>query len=381
MFLPENARKLLVAARDQYMDCKTPDFPEIELTQSSCGTFKYFKTEKFLFAVFPESEEGKGDGLMIYAFFKRDLSNFSKVCALSLKCDDKIRRELLNVRFDCGEQIFKALCAILHVDPETGKNLEVLEAMLNAPEPAKAKSLGFKIQDFDRKKWDDLSLSAMADAQIYKLRDPTYRDRLLHVARIAKDHGVAAANCFFIEATEATPATDTKPEYPADRIWGSGVGVARMYTEIAAAGITKELKDYLADPIGDSKRSDGLVIDGVQLGSNKLGVAIKTAFEVLVGENYKFIDQSMEKFLQRGLSNGLFDIFAYDCIATEPPAKRSRSEEVVVIDLTCQESMETTGAAPAASTETVEAAADAAAADAEAAEEPAPLCRTFSVRE
>ncbi len=129
MFLPENARKLLVAAREdseEYMDCKTPDFPPIVLTDSSCGTFKYCKNDKFLIMVFPETKEGYCDGLVVYAFFKREFSNFSKVCALGLKCDDKSRQRLLNVRYDCGEKLFKAICAVLFIDPETGKNLEVL---------------------------------------------------------------------------------------------------------------------------------------------------------------------------------------------------------------------------------------------------------------
>lgn len=372
MFLPENARKLLVAAREKCMDCKTPDFPEIVLTASECGTFKYCKNDKFLFVVFPETKEGRGDGLVIYAFFKRDFSNFSGVAALDLTCDDKVRQALLNVRFFCGEQIFKAMCAVLFVDAETGKNSEVLEAVLNAPEPSKAKSATFKLKDFDRQKWDDASLDAMTKAQFYKLRDSVYRDRFLDVARIAKEHNVEPRHVYFIEATEATPATETKPEFPPDRIWGSGVGVARMYTEISTAGFTEELRDYLSDPIRNA-----MSIDGVQLGANKLGVAMKAAFDALVGDKFEFFSETMEQFLQRGLRRRFFDMFEYEDVALESPAKRSRSEEFV--DLTCQESVEDVLVeSQAAESQVEESQAAESQVDESQEAEAAPLCRTLS---
>ena len=335
MFLPENARKLLITARAQPMACKTPNFPDMVLTDSSCGTFKFCKTDKFLLIVFPESEPGKGDGLVLYAFFKRDWSNFSGVKALDLTCDDKIRQALLNVRFDCGEQVFKALCAILFIDPETGKNMKVLEAVLNAPEPKKAKSATNDIEGFDRNKWDDKSIGAMIDAQFYKLRDSTYRDRFIEVARIAKEHKVKASRVYFMEATEPTPATEDKPEYPADRVWGSGVGVDRLQEEIVAKGLTEEFRAYLANPIANKKLASPLVIDGEKLGSNKLGEAMRTAFELLVGADYKFLDESMEAFLTRGTRENFFDYVAYDDAALQSPTKRSRSEEF--IDLTGQD--------------------------------------------
>ncbi len=152
----------------------------------------------------------------------------------------------------------------------------------------------------------------MTDTQFYKLRDPTYRDRFLEVARIAKEHKVEPRHVYFIEATEATPATDSKPEYPADRIWGSGVGVSRMYEEIAANGITEHLRDYLSDPIRNSKFDNTMTIDGVKLGSNKLGESMKVVFEALVGRDSKFLDEVMEKFMQRGLRKRFFDYVECD---------------------------------------------------------------------
>ena len=329
MILANIAQSLYFTPRDKIMECKAPDFPEIVLAPSKCGRFEFFKTDKLLVAAFPESVKDYGDGVLIYAFYKRDFSNFSAVKALDVACDYDLRQRLLNVRYDCSEQFFKAMCAILHVDPETGKNLEVLEAVLNAAEPSKAKSATFKLKDFDRTQWDAVSLEVMIAAQMYKVRDPVYRDRMLEVARLAFARNIKSKNVYFIEATEPTPATDTKPEYPADFVWGSGVGVGKIFEELSANGLSENFKHYLVDPIKDSKAEDGMAIDGVRLGGNRLGEALNRAFSAVVCLDYWGLNETMEQFLQRCMSRLYFDFLRYDDTFLEQETstnKRSRRE-------------------------------------------------------
>ena len=333
MFLPANAFKLITAARDNVMDTKAPDFPKIELID--CGNFKYFKSGKLLVIVFPETSPGAKDGFIVYAFFKRDFSNFSTVKAIAIACDNKRRELLLNARLDCGEHYFKVAASVLFVDPETGKNLDVLQAVLDAKTPAEAKSAPYKLKDFNKALWDEASLGAMKAAQMYKVRDPIYRNRYLEVAQIARDNGVLPANVFFAEATEVTPAvpatetTKAKPEYPADAIWGTAVGVDRLF-EVLKEGASPELRKYFEDPIATSKSDDCISIDGVRLGQNRLGVAMKEAF-LAVTSDFDGLYETMEEFLESGDRMGFFDYFTY---SEEPDAKRSRSE-----DLACTEEM------------------------------------------
>lgn len=369
--LSQNASKLFLASRAKYMTCKTPDFPNLEFKLSSCGTFKYFLSDKLYVVVFPETSAGANDGFMLYAFFKRDFSNFSGVNASGVVCEDKIRESLLNVRFDCGEQFFKMMCAILHVDATNDENLNVMWDVFNAEEPSKAKRATGSIKGFNKSKWDEVSLAAMTSARMYMNRDPVYRNRNLDIARIAKENGVAVENVLMMEATEITPAVEgvpatettpeikAKPEYPADNIWGSAVGVKRLSEYISEHGKSEALLKYLVDPISASKLEDCIAIDGVRLGQNRLGVAMMDAFKATVGSNYEFMDEDMDAFINRALEGRLFDCVAMpevqeskaaDAIEVdtteaeateadiaEPEAKRSRTGSDECIDLTCSE--------------------------------------------
>lgn len=355
--LSKNACKLFLAPRDKHMECKTPDFPKLDLKLSSSGTYKYFLSDKLYVVVFPESARGANDGFLLYAFFKRDFSNFSGVKATGVVCDDKIRQALLNVRFDCGEQFFKMMCAILHVDPDTDENLNIMADVFNANEPKDAKTAPNAIKGFNKRKWDELSLVAMIAARLYMNRDPVYRDRNLEIARIAKENGVRVQNVFMMEATEITPAVQgvpatkttpeikAKPQYPADSRWGSAVGVKRLSEYIAEHGKSEALLKYLVDPIGCSKMMNCISIDGVRLGQNCLGVAMMFAFEATVGDNYEYLGEDMDAFIARCLENGNFDYLElskdFDAAefveSTEPEAKRSRTGSNEPIDLTCAE--------------------------------------------
>ena len=355
--LSKNACKLFLAPRDKYMECKTPDFPKLDFKLSSCGTYKYFLSDKLYVVVFPESAPGANDGFMLYAFFKRDFSNFSGVKATGVVCDDKLRQALLNVRFDCGEQFFKMMCAILHVDPDTDENLNIMADVFNADEPSVAKKATNSIKGFNKRKWDNVSLSAMTAARMYMNRDSVYRNRNLEIARIAKENGVRVEKVFMMEATEITPAVEgvpatettpeikAKPEYPADNVWGSAVGVKRLSEYVAEHGKSETLLRYLADPIGCSKLDDCISIDGVRLGQNRLGVAMMFAFKETVGENYEYMDEDMDAFITRCLGNGNFEYLEvskdFDAAefsdSAEPEAKRSRTGSNEPVDLTCAE--------------------------------------------
>lgn len=353
MFLPENARQLLFTARDKHMNCKPPNFPKLVLKLSSCGTFKYFLSDKLLVVVFPETSPGANDGYMIYAFFKRDFSNFSALQMEGVVCDDRIRQALLNIRFDCGEQFFKMMCAILHVDPVTGENLNIMQAILDANEPSDAKKAPNQTKGFNKLKWDGASLDAMTAARMNMNRDPIYRDRNLEIAQIAKDHGVKLVNVKFMEATEITPAVEAvaatettpavkaKPEYPADNVWGSAVGVKRLFEYISEHGRSEALVKYMADPICVNQSEDCLTIDGVRLGKNKLGVAMEVAFRAVVGEDFEGLGETMPVFIERGLKRRFFDCLevaeAEVSDVAEPEAKRARSGSDDRVDLVCTE--------------------------------------------
>jgi hypothetical protein len=319
--LPTNASQLFLAARDHQVDCKPPNFLHLEFKPSSCGAFKYLLSDKLFVIVFPETKTGAKDGFMLYAFFKRDFSNFSAVKAKGVVCDDRMRQALLNVRFDCGEQLFKMLCAILHVDADTGNNLNIMQDVFDAKEPKHAKKATGSIKGFDKRKWDEMSLTAMTAVRMYMNRDPVYYNRNVEIARIAKDHGVMPDNVFFMEATEITPATEDKPEYPADNIWGSAVGVKRLSEYIISenGGKTAAFLQYLADPIRVSK-TGSITLDGVRLGQNRLGVAMKEAFTALVGKDFEHLDEGMDSFILRCM-----DDYRFDCIVMEPEPKRARS--------------------------------------------------------
>ena len=334
------------------MTCKTPKFPEIVLEEYERG-IKCFKNEKLYLIAFPESKHSPA--MLQYGFYGGDMSNFSGIDAVGVYCDDKIRQTLLNLRFDCGEQYFKLMCALLHVDA-TGKNLEVVDAVLDAVEPKKAKFATFKIKDFDREDWDEVSPDAMYFTQMHKMRCPTIRNRMIEVARIAKGHGVLPMHVFFTEntteelgiaavpATETTPAIEGKKGQKADLIWGIGKGVDEFFKIATAEGNVGHLHESLADPENRRGRTNRLFA-----GKNGLGVAIDQAFLQVVGTNYEFVDETMDEFVRRIMAVKGFDYLQYapdapvDAPAdapTDTPAMESMEEERPVTPLTFTENAE-----------------------------------------
>ena len=309
------------AARCVKMTCKSPKFNPIKLVKSECGTYEYFKDERMYFIIFNKTQDTPA--FAKYGFYRGDHSNFSGIETVGLKCEDKIWQTLLNIRFDCGEQYFKLMCALLHVD-ETGKNLNVVHAVLNAAEPKDAKSATFKIDGFDGKKWDLVSADAMYHAQLQKLLCPEFHQRYIDVARLAKEHGVLPVHVFFTEDTEGVPAvdavaaTETTPEVKArkeqkaDLIWGTGVGLEESFRLSIAD--PANLFDSLLDPENLCGRSDRL-FDG----KNRLGTSIDRAFMELVGPDYKFIDEPIEEFVRRAMAERKFDFLVYEPVAEERP--------------------------------------------------------------
>jgi predicted NAD-dependent protein-ADP-ribosyltransferase YbiA (DUF1768 family) len=342
--LPHNASKVFLAKRETRMNCKAPDFEALDFKLSSCGTFKYHLSDnkKLLVAVVPESTPGANDGVMLYAFFKRDFSNFSEVKAVEVVCeDDEVRQALLNPDINCPEQLFKTLCAILHLHEKTDENLNVMQAVLNAEDPPTAKKATNDIKGFNKPLWDREAPEAMCYARRYSNRDPLYRDRNLYIGRIAKEHGVLPENVFFAEATEMTPAvegapaTETTPEIkakkarPADKIWGTGCGgVEGLWKYISENnGFPKEFIEYLKGPIDPSGQEVCLAINGECLGKNQLGKVMKTVFMETVGSNYEYLHtEDMDGYIARMMREGLFDcVTISEDSEPEQAVKRSRT--------------------------------------------------------
>jgi predicted NAD-dependent protein-ADP-ribosyltransferase YbiA (DUF1768 family) len=286
------------------MKARIPNIPEIVLTLSECGTYKYFKNEKFFIIVFLATSTRKA--LTVTGFYQSTFSNFSGVkLAYNINGKDAI--------FDCGEQAFKAVCAIAHLRskaaPTTENNLKVLKDILDASEPKEAKKAGYRIQEFDQKMWDDISPEVMYWVQLLKFKDIEFRNFGLRIAQIAKDEDVELENIFFVEAAGKD-----------DRIWGTGPGAnVDEFFEIACKeGNTEKLYNNLLDPKKRREPEDVLFV-----GFNGLGKAIERALCDLIGEDFHGLSESMEEFVNRINAVGGFDFFELESV--EPETKRFRS--------------------------------------------------------
>lgn len=312
MLLSRQAFELLLAPRGP-MKCKSPGFPEIVLTLSECGTYKYFKCEKFFTVVFLET--CTRDPMMVSGFRHGLLSNFSD-CRFVCMIDGK------EVVFDCGEKAFKAACAIFHLSPNSQmdgssneKNLKVLEKVLNAETPKDVKNAVYGpdgIEGFRSKEWDDVSPDVMYQVQLLKFKNVDFRDFGLKLAQIAKDHGVKPNMLFITEAVGG--------DNPTDRIWGTGPGadIDELFELICKEGNSVKLYKNLADP-----KKTRAAEDAVFVGFNCLGKAIEKALQDLIGIDFQGLSETMEEFVTRiNLFNG-FDLF--EVAMGEPEAKRSRS--------------------------------------------------------
>ncbi len=297
MLLTRSAFELLIAPHDP-MTCKQPNFPEITLTTSECGKFKFFKQEKFFIVIFI-------NGTMVVGFFGGNISNFSNI-------DVVYNINGKDVVIECGEKAFKASCAVAHLnhdDDSLNENvLEVLKAVLNAPEPKKAKSATSKLEKFDTEMWDEKSPEVMYKVQLLKFKDPKFRAFMLSLAQLAKDNGVDVDRCFF---TEASGELDGK--------WGTGPGanVEELFSTICKEGDTAKLLDNLMDP---KKRRNPE--DSIFVGSNGLGKAVDKAFRDLVGKDFQSLSETAEEFAARIEKFGGFELFEYNAASEEPMFKR-----------------------------------------------------------
>jgi predicted NAD-dependent protein-ADP-ribosyltransferase YbiA (DUF1768 family) len=303
MLLSHQAFELITSPHGP-MNTKSPNFPDIVFVVSDCGTYKYFKNEKFFVIVFLATRTRKA--LMLVGFYRSTFSNFSGINVVyNINGKDVI--------FDCGEQAFKAVCAIAHLqsksEPVVEHNLKVLKSILDASEPKGAKQAAYKIQEFDQKMWDGVSPEVMYWVQLLKFKDAEFRNYGLKIAQIAKDNGVEMDNIFFAEAAGKD-----------DRLWGTGPGanVDELFDIVCKEGNTAKLYNNLADPRKSREPEDVLFV-----GFNGLGKAIEQAFDDLLGENFQGLTETMEEFVKRIDAIGGFDFFKFE--TGEPAAKRSRS--------------------------------------------------------
>ena len=260
----------------QPMTCRAPEFPTIILTESECKTFKFFQTPHFFVVVFPATRT------MHCAIYKHTFSNF---VGANIQLD--VGGE--QVSFRCGEEAFKAACAMIHLDlPDISSNennLQVLETILNADEPKVAKKAGSKIKGFKQDAWNAMSFNVMRSIQMLKFGDPKFRDFALGLAQIAKDNDILIENCFFMEATSD------------DDLWGTGVSIDDVFSQTCKDGVA------------------------TFKGRNLLGKAISEAFVALVSDNYVGLDETMDEFVARVSSKGGFTLFELE---GEPSAKRAK---------------------------------------------------------
>jgi predicted NAD-dependent protein-ADP-ribosyltransferase YbiA (DUF1768 family) len=316
MILPRQAFELLVTPHGP-MKCKSPNFPSIKFIVSECGKYKHFKCEKFFIVVFHATSTR--NAMMVSGFYQGLFSNFSD-CRVVCKIGGQ------DVTFDCGEQAFKAACAVFHLSPNTiratsdplvdesadEQNLKVLKAILDAPEPKHAKRAVYGangLANFNSKSWDEVSPQVMYWVQLLKFKNAAFRDFGLEIARIAKEEGVKPENIFVTEAAGSD-----------DRIWGTGPGanVSELFEMVCKEGNSVKLYNNLVDP-----RKSREPEDVVFVGFNGLGKAIEHALCDLIGENFEGLDETMEQFIARVDEFNGFELFEYDL--DQPEAKRSRS--------------------------------------------------------
>jgi predicted NAD-dependent protein-ADP-ribosyltransferase YbiA (DUF1768 family) len=249
--LSKQAFDALLKPRSAMPGCRAPNFPNLDaMEESACKRFLYCKTPTFLLIV------DRGMHEMLCAFQMQTFSNF---VAADMVCTIK---EGVQCGFRCGEQAFKAACALLHLDPRDDAlrrheedNLKVLDRILHAEKPSIAKTATMKLKGFKREEWDRVSFDAMYWAQLMKLQVPEFRDFIRKIARIAQANGVEKArDCLFAEATD-------------DAVWGTGVGVQEIFDAV--------LKEE----------------SGIYTGRNGLGKAIAKAFVKLMGDDFEHIDE------------------------------------------------------------------------------------------
>ena len=335
MFLSTKAYELLIASQNATV-CKEAGFLyPLKLAFTSIDGGKYYKDESRIIIILFKTETRPA--VMIKAFYRKDLSNFSKTDEVAIHCVNpdlslaqiEIIDNINNAQYGCNEKRFKLACAAFHLTPDDDTNqvnLKVVAAILNAKEPADAKTATFKLENFN-KDWDLVARKAMDWAQMNRLRDQPTHQYLRSLAELARLHNIKSENVFFAEATEDIPATEDTPAkkgkkaQKADRIWGTGAGIEALHNAIVMEGNT----DVLHKTMSGFKRSAGDTFSPIFDGKNGLGLSIKGAFERLCGNNYECRFEDQFDAVNRIQALNGFDFLKYE--PGEPQAKRSCSRD------------------------------------------------------
>ena len=241
------------------------------------------------------------------------------------------------VNFCCGEEYFKAACAVLHIDPTdteavlpaTIHNLAVLDAVMTAPTPIKCKlSTGGAngLRGFDAAKWDKNSLWIMGKIQEWKFTDPTFHAFIRFLATTAAEHGISQRDVYYYEATDK------------DAVWGTGTPVAAMHTGILAdvdycMGALDTFEGIIYDrtPSWESK----VLFKPAFKGKNGLGKALRSAHLFAMGPDGEFMHETTAEYIDR--SGKESTIFAFITPEDGFYNKRPRTD-ITLDDVRCSSS-------------------------------------------
>lgn len=329
MFLSTKAFQLLTASKNRTV-CKSAGF--VDLSKVAFTHFeggKYYTNEKTYIVILFKTPTAPAR--MLNGFYRTNLSNFAGIDEVEIHCrNPKLTSEQIeiidkinNVKLGCSEKRFKLACAVFHLktdDSLNEANLKVFEAILEAPEPAKAKFAVFKLENFN-KDWDlpQNARRSMDYATMNRLRDEETRNYLLRLAKLARDHDIKSSDVHFAEATQDepaipdTPATDSpaikgKKAQKADRIWGTGVGIDDLLKAIKEEGNTERLYKTVCG----YKKMAGEEYIPLYDGKNGLGLSLEQAFGYLCGNDYECRLEGMEEFIYRIQAFDGFDFFKYE---------------------------------------------------------------------
>lgn len=282
-----------------------PEFPEIIFTASPCGRFSSFiDGEKRLAIVNVYPVLGRHEGYQVVAFYKRTLSNFSRLNgAMDWMINGKI------VDWIVCERLFKAACVGLHMDPkdETSPKahhlLNVLESVMSSVSPLECKlaTRAIEKQDFEFQKWDDISSEVMYKGQLWKFTDPVFYNFAQLLASEAVKLSIPPRNCYFMEAAESK-----------DMLWGNGMSVEGVFRDVI-------------ENLSNDKWTKPTVEPLPFFGLNELGHAINLAYLKVIGESGENIGKPVEDYraLYKDVEWGLF---TYSPPSDEgSPAKRART--------------------------------------------------------
>lgn len=340
MFLSTKAYELLLASKNNTVcrKAKFVDLNTIAFTHFEGG--KFYKDDRSYIVILFKT--ATSPARMLKGFYRSNLSNFSETNEVEIHCKNpnltaeqiEVIDKINNTKFGCCEKRYKLACAAFHLktdDSLNEANLKVFQAVLDALEPAQAKSATFKLEDFNSE-WDlpQNARKAMDSATLNRLRDEATYKYMHRLAKLAMDHDIKSSDVHFAEATQDipavpdTPATDDSPPIKgkraqrADRIWGTGVGINELLEAIKEEGNT----DRLYKTVSGYKKMAGEDYTPLYDGKNGLGLSLERAFGYLCGTNYECKFEEMWEFINRIQAFDGFDFFKYEaermCVSFEP---------------------------------------------------------------